>query len=360
MKEEAAIARAPRPGEPKGRLRVGLLGAGRIARRFHLPILASMPGVDLVAVAEPLADARDACLNLAPGTTSFHADYAELLDAHPLDAVVICLPPALHSRAAVAGFARGLHVYVEKPLAISAGDGRGMLDAWRRAGTVGMVGFNHRFHPLALALKDEVARGRVGDVTLVRTAFAGAQRTLPAWKCARESGGGALLDLASHQVDLVRFLFDAEIVDVSALTRSAQSEGDTTIAALRLSTGPLVCLCASLAATEEDRIEVHGTRGGLVFDRYRSSRLHRLPERRDFRVAARLRTSLDVAGRTLLALRDALFPPRDTTFALALESFVAAARGGGPAKPDLDDGMASLAVVLAAERSARDGVRAAP
>jgi predicted dehydrogenase len=85
-----------------------------------------------------------------------------------------------------------------------------------------------------------------------------------------------------------------------------------------------------------------------------------LPERRDFRVAARLRTSLDVAGRTLLALRDALFPPRDTTFALALESFVAAARGGGPAKPDLDDGMASLAVVLAAERSARDGVRAAP
>ena len=175
-------------------MRVGLLGAGRIARRFHLPILASMPGVDLVAVAEPMADARDACLTLAPGTASFHADFAELLDAHPLDAVVICLPPALHSRAAVAGFARGLHVYVEKPLAISAGDGRGMLDAWRRAGTVGMVGFNHRFHPLARALKDEVARGRVGDVTRVRTAFAGAQRTLPAWKRAREfwrwGGGG--------------------------------------------------------------------------------------------------------------------------------------------------------------------------
>ena len=113
--EEAATARAPRPGEPRGRLRVGLLGAGRIARRFHLPILASMPGVDLVAVAEPLADARDACLDLAPGTTSFHADFAEL------------------------------------------------LDAWRRAGTVGMVGFNHRFHPLALALKDEVARGRIPE-----------------------------------------------------------------------------------------------------------------------------------------------------------------------------------------------------
>ena len=158
----------------------------------------------------------------------------------------------------------------------------------------------------------------------------------------------------------MRFLFDAEIVEVSALTRSARSEGDTAVAALRLSTGPLVSLYASLAAVEEDRIEVHGTRGGLVFARYRSSRLHRLPERRDFRVTARLRTALDVAGRTPLALRDALFPPRDATFALALESFVAAARVGGSAKPDLDDGMASLAVVLAAERSARDGVRAAP
>ncbi|MBP6369042.1 MAG: Gfo/Idh/MocA family oxidoreductase, partial [Burkholderiales bacterium] len=70
-------------------MRVGLLGAGRIARRFHLPILASMPGVDLVAVADPMADARDTCLTLAPATTSFHADFAKLLDAHPLDAVVI-------------------------------------------------------------------------------------------------------------------------------------------------------------------------------------------------------------------------------------------------------------------------------
>lgn len=341
------------------RLRVGLLGAGRIARRFHLPILASLPGVALVAIADPAADARDACRAIVPGAAR-HSDFAELLDANPLDAIVICMPPALHAHAAAAGFARGLHVYVEKPLATSADEGRAMLDAWRRAGTVGMVGFNHRFHPLALALKSELARGRAGDVTLVRTAFAGAQRTLPAWKQARESGGGALLDLASHQVDLLRFLFDAEVVEVSALTRSARSEGDTVVAALRLSTGPLVCLCASLAAVEEDRIEVHGTRGRLVFDRYRSSHLHRSSERRDFRAAARLQSALDVAGGMPRALRAALFPPRDETFALALDSFVAAARGGGPAKPDLDDGMASLAVVLAAERSAREGVRVAP
>ncbi len=353
------IARDVMRNEGAGRLRVGLLGAGRIARRFHLPILASMPGVALAAIADPVAEAREACRALAPGAAC-HADFAQLLDAQPLDAIVICLPPALHAHAAVAGFARGLHVYVEKPLAISADEGRAMLDAWRRAGTAGMVGFNHRFHPLALALKSEVARGRAGDVTLVRTSFSGARRALPEWKRLRETGGGALLDLAGHQVDLLRFLFDAEIVDVSALSMSARSDGDTAVAALRLSTGPLVSLCASLAATEEDRIEVHGTRGRLVFDRYRSSRLHRSPGHRDFGTAARLLSALGVAGGVPRALRDALFPPRDTTFALALRAFVAAARGGGPTKPDLDDGMASLAVVLAAERSAREGVRVAP
>jgi len=341
------------------RLRVGLLGAGRIARRFHLPILASLPEVELVAVADPAVEARDACRGLAAGA-AWHDDFAALLDDRALDAVVICLPPTLHARAAVASFARKLHVYVEKPLAASADEGRDMLAAWRRAGTVGMIGFNHRFHPLAQAMKRELAGGRVGDVTMIRSTFCAAHRALPGWKRQRESGGGALLDLASHQVDLMRFVFDAEVVDVIASARSVRSDGDTVVAALRLSTGPLASLCVSLAAVEEDRIEVSGTDGQLVLDRYRSSRLQWAPARRDFRMAARLSAAMATARRTPRAMLDSLLPPRDATFALALGAFVAAARGSAPVKPDLDDGMASLAVVLAAERSARENVGVAP
>lgn len=353
------IARNTRRHDGPGRLRVGLMGAGRVARRFHLPILASLPEVELVAVADPAADARGACRTLAP-RAELRTDFAELLASTPLDAVVICLPPALHARAAVASFARGLHVYVEKPLATSAGEAREALDAWRRAGSVGMVGFNSRFHPLALALKDALAGGRVGEVTTIRSTFCAARRALPDWKRERGTGGGALLDLASHQVDLVRFLVGAEVVEVSTLVRSVHSEGDTAVTALRLSSGPLVSLCTSLAAVEEDRLEVNGTRGQLVLDRYRSSALQQMPERRDFRRPARLRSVLATLGRMPGTLRDAAFPPRDRTFALALGAFVAAIRERRPAAPDLDDGMASLAVVLAAERSAREGVVVAP
>jgi predicted dehydrogenase len=73
-----------------------------------------------------------------------------------------------------------------------------------------------------------------------------------------------------------------------------------------------------------------------------------------------LRGAAAALARSPVALRDAAFPPRDRTIAVALETFVAASRGGAAPSPDLGDGMASLAVVLAAERSAREGIRVAP
>lgn len=302
-----------------------------------------------MAVAEPNAEGRAACQALAPRAKVFHG-YTELLDAATLDAVVICLPPALHAEAAITGFSRRLHVYLEKPLATSLADAHRVVDAWRHAGTTGMMGFNYRFHPLVGALKQALAREDLGAVTMARGSFGAAPRALPAWKQARESGGGALLDLASHHIDLARFLFESEVVGVSAMRRSVHSEDDTAIATLRLSSGPLVSLTVSLAGVEEDRFEVSGASGQWVFDRYRSSSLRRTPARRDYRAPSRLAAAAGVLTAVPSMVRHALWPPREQTFALALTAFVACARGHRVAIPTLDDGLASLAVVIAAER----------
>ena len=195
-----------------------------------------MPGVDLVAVADPDEEARAAVRARAPRAT-LCASHTQLLAATSLDAVVICLPPALHAEAAIASFAGRLHAYIEKPLATSLDDAREVVEAWRRSGMTGMVGFNYRFHPLVIALREAVRRGDLGPVTAVRTSFGAAQRALPEWKRERSSGGGALLDLASHHVDLARVLLDAEVVEVSASVRSIQSEADTAVATLRMSSG---------------------------------------------------------------------------------------------------------------------------
>ncbi|MGH7827249.1 MAG: Gfo/Idh/MocA family protein [Candidatus Binatia bacterium] len=342
------------PGNIKPYLRIGLIGCGRIAQHVHLPVLTALDGVELAAVAEVDAGRREACRAVSPRARLF-ADYRDLLDEGDVEAVVICLPPALHAETAVACFERNLHVYVEKPLATTLEDGEKVVAAWRQAGTVGRIGFNCRFHPLVAELRAVLRRGIPGGVIGARTVFCAARRTLPEWKRDRAIGGGVLLDLVSHHFDLVRFVFDQEIVEIGALLRSFESEEDTVAIKLRLAAGPLVTTFASLAAVEEDCIEVYGSSGKLVFDRYRSSRLGFTPSRRDYRWMARVRA----AAATLAALprtaRDILSPPRERSFAFALAAFGAAIQGRTHKGPDLEDGLRSLAAVIAAERAARSG-----
>ena len=99
-------------------LRVGLFGCGRIAQALHGPILARMEGVRLTALADADAAARLRLAAVAPGAT-LYADWRRPLELGEMDAVVICLPPALHAPAAIAALEAGAHVYVEKPLALS-------------------------------------------------------------------------------------------------------------------------------------------------------------------------------------------------------------------------------------------------
>ncbi len=343
-----------------GPLRVALFGYGRIAERAHLPALSRLADVEIAAVAEADASRRSALEAVAPGATRF-AGYGDLLERGGVDAAVICLPPALHADAAVAAFERGLHVYLEKPLATTTADASRVLSAWRRAGTIGRIGFNFRFHPLVLELRRMLLSGALGEVVAARTIFSAAARRRADTSWRRRDGGGALLDLASHHVDLVRFLFGQEVAEVAAFSRSLEADDDAVSIELRLAAGPLVGVFVSVAAVEEDRIEVYGTGGGVVFDRYRSSRLRWIPAERALGRAARVRALGAAVAGLPRALRDAVLPPPERSYSAALASFVAAARGGGAGDgPHLEDGLKSLEIVAAAARAAASGRRGAP
>jgi UDP-N-acetylglucosamine 3-dehydrogenase len=127
-------------------LRIGVIGCGRIARAVHLPVLGRLPDARVVAIAEPDEPSRAAAAALVRGATAY-ADYGDLLRAGGVDAVVICVPPQLHVPVATAAFDAGLHVYLEKPIAPTVAEGERLVEAWRRARKVGMIGFNFRFHP---------------------------------------------------------------------------------------------------------------------------------------------------------------------------------------------------------------------
>lgn len=335
---------------------MGLLGHGRIAGLFHLGILAHMRGVEVRAVADSDPDRR-----VSAGAVVHEAavvnDYQEVLRNNAIDAVVICLPTGVHAEAACAAFQAGKNVYLEKPIATSREDGREVVQAWRSSGAVGMMGFNQRFDPVFRALKRAVDQGRVGRVVSATAVMGSAARTLPAWKGSRSAGGGALLDLASHSVDLTRFLFGLEIRSVSAAITSARTEEDTASLSMTLTDGRIIDAHATLAGVQESRFEVLGDSGRLVADRYAETLTFQHPSPPYGRVE-RLRRELARLGAIPRGVRDVVRPPNDArSYRAALEAFIGAVSGGKSVRPDIEDGFRSLTVVLAAEESDRKGQR---
>jgi predicted dehydrogenase len=335
-------------------LKLGLIGCGWIGRLIHLDILRRMPDAELVALAEPDPQRRAEAAERAPEAVAF-AGYKELLEMPEVEAVVICLPNALHAEAAVAALKKGKHIYLEKPLAASLPEARKVLTAWRPAGVVGMIGFNFRFHALYQAARRHLQSGRLGDLVSARSVFSSKAQTVPAWKQARANGGGVLLDLASHHVDLVHFLFGQAVREVFAGLRSQRGEGDSAAVQLRLADGLLVQSFFSMNAVEEDRFEIYGQRGKLMVDRYLSLDVEITEPAINF-------SRLKQVGRGLRALvgtrhgRDKISAPgREPSYHAALAHFVAAARANRPCSPDLGDGYRSLAVIEAAEESAQTG-----
>lgn len=340
---------------PAATLRVGVVGCGAIARAVHLPLLARMPGVSVAALAEPDGAQRVLARRLAP-TAAVFEDAGELLGSAPIDAVVICSPTGFHAAHARAALDRRLHVYLEKPLATSLADGILLCDAWRRAGVVGMIGFNYRFNALVGRLRAHVRTGTVGPFVAARTTFCAASAALPAWKQRRQTGGGVLLDLGSHHIDLVRFLLEREIRSVRATIWSRRTEADCALLELELEGGGRVQSLLAFGAAAADRFEIYGERGRLMVDRSVSWDVEYEPERvgpaaRLMRIGRRLGT----LGRVRFALDKLRSPLHEASYRMALERFVAAIRGAARCEPNFDDGLTCLAVVEAAERSASCG-----
>jgi predicted dehydrogenase len=338
---------------------IAVVGCGRIAHLAHLRVLSALPGVKVAAIADPDPARLAEAARLVPGAARF-ADYYELFTHVPVDASVLTLPPALHAEAAVAAFEHGHHVYLEKPLATNIPDADRVTAAWKRSGRIGMLGFNYRFHPLYRTARRHLRDAALGNLAGARTVFSSASRTLPEWKRRRQTGGGALPDLASHHIDLAWFLFREPVVEVSSFVRSGDIEADSATLQLVLANGlPMQTFC-SIDSVTQDRFDIYGRHGCLHIDRYAQTLSLGAAAHHDGRLARLQREVLNGAG----ALRRVLRASGEPSYPAALEAFVSAVRRGtaGDDDPSIADGHRSLLVVDAAERSAESGgvVKLAP
>ncbi len=203
------------------KLRVGLIGAGGIAQS-HMAGWEENQNAEVVAICDIKRKAReDTAERWGVAKNALFDDYEKMLEKVELDIVDICTPNAYHCAPALAGFAAGCHVLVEKPVAISADECREMINAGKQADRLLMVAQVLRFSREGQTLRRWVDAGLVGDIywghcSLLRP------RGVPAWGefiDAEASGGGPCYDLGVHIIDMALYLMDfPEPTSVSAAT----------------------------------------------------------------------------------------------------------------------------------------------
>jgi len=193
-----------------GSVRVGVIGVGVMGSN-HARVLAELPGVKLVGVADP---DRKRCDQVARslGCASF-SDATELM-RRGVDAVTIAAPTHLHRDIAIDCTSRGIHVLVEKPIASTIEESRAIVAAARRAGVTLMVGHVERFNPAVQSIKRAIKDQNILSIAITRVG------PFPP----RMSNVGVVIDLAVHDIDLIRWFTDSEIVEIQPQTSSAVAE----------------------------------------------------------------------------------------------------------------------------------------
>src|ERR1700736_925223 len=204
-KGSAAGTSAAREG-----LRVGVVGAGVMGSN-HGRVLAGLPGVTLVGIVDPLPAHRTRATELI-GCPTF-AGLDELIAAG-VDAVTIAAPTHLHHEIALNCISSGIHVLVEKPIASTVKEGRDIVEAARRAGVTLMAGHVERFNPAVAAVKQAIKDEDILSIAITRVG------PFPP----RMSNVGVVIDLAVHDIDLIRWFTESDIAEVQPQLSSAVAE----------------------------------------------------------------------------------------------------------------------------------------
>jgi predicted dehydrogenase/threonine dehydrogenase-like Zn-dependent dehydrogenase len=270
--------RAAAPADA-GAFGVGVVGYGAYFRAMLLPLLREHAGFRLAAACARSGLTVKAAVDndgFAQGTT----DYRELVADPSVRIVYVATRHNLHFPIAKAAVEAGKHVFVEKPMTMTAAEGRELVDAVARAGVLLTVGFNRRFSPHAARL-EALLRPIAGPKTILYRVNAG---PLPSehWLLDPVEGGGRLLGEGVHFFDMLRFLTASDPVRVRSVSPPGKAR-DEAIVALEFqdgSVGSVVYAGGGAPGLGKERIEVFAGGASFVLDDYRRLEVHGLPKER--------------------------------------------------------------------------------
>jgi D-xylose 1-dehydrogenase (NADP+, D-xylono-1,5-lactone-forming) len=321
------------------RLRWGVIGTARIGRNLFVPGVKAGALGEVVAIGSRSADtARSVADEL--GIPTAYGSYEEVLADQDVSAVYIPLPNSLHAEWTIKAAEAGKHVLCEKPLARTAADAERMQRACASAGVVLMEAFMWRHHPQHARVQELLAGGAIGVPRLVRGSFTYPIAPDPT-NVRLQAGleGGSLMDVGCYPVNVARWAFGAEPLEVSAQQVVSPEYGVETAFAgvLRFPGDCMAAIDSSFHVAGKGEYEIHGSEGRLIVDRaYR-------PDERPGRITI-------VRGQTQRVEE----VPAANQFAAEADHFARSVQAGRLLAP-AEDGVAQAHVIAALYESAESG-----
>jgi myo-inositol 2-dehydrogenase/D-chiro-inositol 1-dehydrogenase len=322
------------------KLNIGVIGTGRIGKVHIATLVQNVPVANVVAISDVnLASASDVAE--AFGIKSVFSSHREIINNPEVEAVVICSPTDTHARYVVEASEAGKHIFCEKPVDLSLEIIKGALDAVKKAGVKFMVGFNRRFDPNFMKLKQMVTEGKIGDPHIIKITSRDPNPPSPEYAAV---SGGMFMDMTIHDFDMARYMSGSEVVEV--FTKAAvmvdpaigkAGDVDTAVIILSFANGAIAVIDNSRKAVYgyDQRVEVFGSRGMVNAD-------NNFPENHLYFASDGVHRSLPLN----------FFMDRYLeSYANEMKIFCAAVLGSADIPVSGNDGLMSVAVAMAAKKS---------
>ncbi|RAV17729.1 Gfo/Idh/MocA family protein [Paenibacillus contaminans] len=325
-------------------LRIGVIGCGDIAATRHIPALSACSDVRLAALCDAdLQRARHLAEQYQVPIAT--ADYRELLQNESLDAVVICTPPWVTPHLTMESLQAGKHVLCEKPMAVDVNTAEKVRETERATGYKVQVGFTYRHGPLLETLREWIKQGKLGSPLVYRLGIfdeswdpTGNPEHYDRIYRTMQHGSPSIHD-GAHVADFLQFLAESPVTAVESFGIRTRTEFPTTnydLSVIRFENGDIakVEIGWFLPKFPKGEFEIVGPKGIAIFDRF-----DQYVQLKTGEITETVKLEEDWAA---------------SCFSIQLGKFIASIRTNTPCVPGVDEGIGSLALTKAIEKSLRE------
>jgi len=253
------------------KLKIGVIGTGRIGKVHIASLVQNVPQAEVVAIADiNLKSAKEVAK--AFGIATVYSNYKDLLKHPEVDAIAICSPTDTHAKYIVDAAKAGKHIFCEKPVDLSLEVIKGAIKAVEKAGVKMMIGFNRRFDPNFLKIKQLVVDGKIGDPYILKIT---SRDPAPPPAGYIAASGGMFMDMTIHDFDMARYITGSEVTEVYAKAAvlvdpaiGKAGDIDTAVITLSFANGAIGVIDNSRKAVYgyDQRVEIFGSKGMICTD----------------------------------------------------------------------------------------------